>query len=162
MIYLFIISLLIVLPFNGCGESSNQDPSQFSNTKTTGQNDGSDLTPFELENGIGPVKEKLQLGEIDPKLVAKGEEIFNQKCAACHKLDDRYVGPSQRDLLERRTPEYVMNMMLNPDEMLKRHPEAKKMLAQYMTPMPNQNLTYDDARALLDYFRKVVKETKTN
>lgn len=48
--------------------------------------------------------------------------------------------------------------MLNPDENLHRHPEAKKLLAEYMTPMPNQNLTIDDAKALLDYFRKVAEE----
>ncbi|MCX8011211.1 MAG: mS29 family ribosomal protein, partial [Ignavibacteria bacterium] len=68
--------------------------------------------------------------------------------------------PAQRDVLDRRTPEYVMNMMLNPDEMLKRHPEAKKMFAEYLTPMTNQNLTMDEARAILEYFRVVKNQKK--
>ncbi|MEZ4748480.1 MAG: hypothetical protein R3C41_20615 [Calditrichia bacterium] len=39
-----------------------------------------------------------------------------------------------------------MNMILDPEKMLKLHPEAQKMLAQFYTPMPNQNLTKDEAR----------------
>ncbi len=48
--------------------------------------------------------------------------------------------------------------MLNPEENYKKHPEAKKLLAEYMTTMPNQNLTIDDAKAILDYFRQAVNE----
>ena len=75
------------------------------------------------------------------------------KCAACLKLEERYVGPPLGTVLSNRTPAYVMNMILNPDEMVKNHPEAKAMLAQFLTPMPNQNLTEDEARAVLEYLR---------
>ncbi|GIV45958.1 MAG: hypothetical protein KatS3mg036_0776 [Ignavibacterium sp.] len=116
------------------------------------------LSEFELENGIGPVKQKLELGPIDPKLVKKGEEIFNTKCVACHKLDERYVGPAQRDVIKRRTPEFIMNMMLNPDRNGREAScSQKSYLAEYMTQMTNQNLSFDDARALLEYFREVGK-----
>jgi cytochrome c len=110
------------------------------------------LTQEQLEKGIGPA-ESVSLGAIDEALAERGEEIFTMKCTACHKLDERYVGPPLNDVLDRRTPEYVMNMMLNPAEMLEKHPEAKAMLAQYLTPMPNQSLTEDDARAVLEYLR---------
>jgi hypothetical protein len=50
-----------------------------------------------------------------------------------------------------------MNMMLNPLEMQQKHPVVKKLLAEYMTQMTNQNLSYDDARALLEFFREVGK-----
>lgn len=153
--FVVLISISLIV-FSSCGNNENQDPAQFSNTKAVNKN-ASGLTDFELQNGIGPVKQKLELGKIDPRLVKKGEEIFNTKCIACHKLDERYVGPAQRDVIKRRTPEYVMNMMLNPDEMLKKHPEAKKMLAEYMTPMTFQNLSFDDARAILEYFREIAK-----
>jgi len=152
----FLFTLLLFLGlvvFTSCGDNTSKEPSKTDKTENT-----SGLTAFELENGIGPVKKKLELGPIDPVLVKKGQEIFDSKCAACHKLDERYVGPAQRDIIKRRTPEYIINYMLNPDENLQRHPEAKKLLAEYMTPMPNQNLTIDDAKALLDYFRKVAEE----
>jgi mono/diheme cytochrome c family protein len=115
------------------------------------------LSAEELELGIGPVKH-VALGELDAAMAATGEAVFNLKCAACHKLTDRYVGPPLGQVLERRKPEYVMNMILNPAEMLEKHPTAKEMLAQFMTPMPNQNLTETEARAVLEYLRSVASE----
>ncbi len=153
LLALFIGSTLFLM---ACGDGTSQDPSKFSNTKkSSGEGDISD---FELENGFGPIKQKIELAPIDPKLVAKGKEIFDTKCAACHKLDEKYVGPAQRDITKRRTPEYIINFMLNPEENYKKHPEAKKLLAEYMTTMPNQNLSIDDAKAMLDYFRQIVNE----
>lgn len=145
-----------VLLFTSCGDNAGQDPSKFRNTKQTENTSG--LTDFELENGIGPIKQKIELAAIDPALVKKGQEIFDTKCASCHKLDEKYVGPPQRDVIKRRSPEYILNFMLNPEENYKKHPEAKKLLGEYLTQMPNQNLTIDEAKALLDYFRKVADE----
>lgn len=149
---LLSISLVLI----SCG-GDEQKPADFSKTKSVNSDISGGLTEFELENGVGPVKQKLELGPIDPKLVKKGEEIFNTKCIACHKLDERYVGPAQRDVIKRRSPEFIMNMMLNPQEMQEKHPVVKKLLAEYMTQMTNQNLSFDDARALLEYFREVGK-----
>ena len=154
--FLFASAVLISFGIVSCGDGNTQDPSKFGNTKKV---DGSgDISTFELENGIGPVKQKIEFTTIDSKLVKQGQAIFETKCASCHKLDERYVGPAQRDVWKRRSPEYILNMMLNPEEMYKRHPEAKKLLAEYMTPMPAQNLNMDDARSLLEYFRKVAEE----
>ena len=114
----------------------------------------SGLTAAQLENGIGPIT-TVQLGELDAALAARGEAAYTTKCSACHKLEGRYVGPPLGNILDLRTPEYVMNMMLNPAEMVEKHPEARAMLAQFMTPMPNQNLTEDEARAILEYLRQV-------
>lgn len=151
-----VIVVFIMLSISACG-GDEQKAADFSKTKSVANDPNAGLSQFELENGIGPVKQKLELGPIDPKLVKKGEEIFNTKCIACHKLDERYVGPAQRDVIKRRTPEYIMNMMLNPLEMQQKHPVVKKLLAEYMTQMTNQNLSYDDARALLEFFREVGK-----
>lgn len=111
-----------------------------------------ELTPEEMELGLGPVR-SVELGEVDPALAAEGEQVFRTKCYACHRMAERYVGPPLGDVLERRAPEFVMNMMLNPAEMLERHPEARALLAQYLTPMPNQNLTEEQARAVVEYLR---------
>jgi cytochrome c len=113
---------------------------------------GSDLTPEQLENGIGPVRE-VELGELDAALAARGEDRFQTMCYACHRLGERYVAPKLGDVLERRTPEYVMNMILNPVEMTTRHPDARALLAEFMTQMPNQGLTEEDARAIVEYIR---------
>ena len=44
-------------------------------------------------------------------------------------------------------------MILNPQEMVERHPVAKQLLAERMTFMANQNLTIEEARAVLEYLR---------
>ena len=117
----------------------------------TGEPEGG-LTAEQLENGIGPIT-NLDLGPVDLELVAQGQAAFELKCSACHKVDSRYVGPALGDILTRRSPEFVMNMILNPEGMLAEHPEAKKLLAEYMTPMANQNLTEAEARSIVEYFR---------
>lgn len=147
-----LFSALMLLA--ACGESPDEEnPSKFGSTKPTG-----DLSAFEMENGIGPIKSKITLGEIDKSLVDKGKIIFDTKCAACHKLDERYVGPAQRDITKEEVRNIFWNLMLNPEEMYKKHPEAKKMLAEYMTQMPNQNISLDEAKSILEYFRQVVNE----
>ena len=153
---LFAFVSIGLMIFAACGDNTGQDPSKFNNTKKIENTGG--LSDFELENGIGPIKQKIQLAAIDPALVKKGQEIFDTKCASCHKLDEKYVGPPQRDVFKRRSPEFILNFMLNPEENYKRHPEAKKLLGEYLTQMPNQNLTIDEAKAMLDFFRKVADE----
>lgn len=113
-----------------------------------------ELSPFQLKNGIGPVTQEVALGPIDKALAETGEHTFEARCAGCHKLGERYVGPPLGDVLSRRTPAYAMNMMLNPDTMYTRHPEARALLAQYATQMPNLHLTVDEARSIVEYIRE--------
>jgi cytochrome c551/c552 len=104
--------------------------------------------------GIGPVT-SVTLGPIAPKLAAQGKQLFEAKCSACHKLDERYVGPSIRGVTGRRAPEWIMNWILNSEAMVKEDPVAQAMLEQFLVAMPNQNVTEADARHLLEYFRQV-------
>lgn len=105
------------------------------------------------EMGIGPVKEIKLDGSINQDLVNKGKAIFDIKCVTCHKVDEKLVGPPLKDVTKRRKPEWIMNMILNPEQMLKENMIAKTLLSQYLTPMTFQNVTQDDARAILEYFR---------
>jgi len=134
----------------GGGDAAADSASSTTASSATGAVAG--LTAEEMKYGIGPRRE-LELGEIDHELFERGQEIFTTKCSACHKLDERYVGPPLGGVTERREPEYVMNMILNTDEMVARHPEVKDLLAQYYTPMPDQQLTEEDGRAVLEYLR---------
>lgn len=107
------------------------------------------------ETGIGPVKTVDIGAEIDAALAEEGKAIFENKCNACHKFEERYVGPALAGLTERRNHVWIMNMIMNPEEMTKKDPIAKQLLADYMTQMVNQNVTEQDARALLEYFRSM-------
>lgn len=113
-----------------------------------------ELSDEELRRGVGPVEE-VELGPIDPQLAARGEEIFRSLCASCHMFDQRYVGPPLRGVTLRRSPEFILNMILNPDEMARRHPGVRAMVTQYYLVMPDQNLSEEDARAVLEYLRQI-------
>lgn len=141
--------LALAVALVGCGGKEKDDDDRDEKTEA----EHSDLTAFELENGIGPVKEKLELGAIDKALVERGRAVFDSKCSMCHKMDTTYVGPALGEVTGRRTPAYIMNMILNPQEMVERHPIAKQLLAERMTFMPNQQLSREDARAVLEYLR---------
>lgn len=110
---------------------------------------------IDLKNkGIGPVKSVELVQQIDHSMVELGANVFNQKCTVCHRPDKKFIGPPTAKILERRTPEWVMNMLLNPEEMLKKDPIAKALLVEfYGTPMINQSLTHEEARAILEYHR---------
>jgi mono/diheme cytochrome c family protein len=105
--------------------------------------------------GVGPVQDELKLAAIDDNLVTKGKSIFDTKCVSCHKFDSRLVGPPLKDVTKRRRPEWIMNQILNPLEMTQKDPVSKELFAQYMIQMTFQDVTHDDARALLEYFRAV-------
>jgi mono/diheme cytochrome c family protein len=145
-----VLAIFTMLLLISCGSDDSKTEQKQPNP------DG--LTDFEMVNGIGPVKEKIELGQINMDMAAKGEEIFNIKCAACHKLDERFVGPPQRYTADRRSPEYILNMIMNPDEMTRRHPTGKEMLTEYLAPMTNMNLKMEEARQVLEYLRSVTKE----
>ena len=106
--------------------------------------------------GIGPVKSLEIPAEIDQAMAAKGKEIYDAKCTACHKPTEKFIGPAQKGLLERRTPEWAMNMILNPEEMTQKDPIAKQLLVEANgAPMANQNLTEEEARQVLEYIRTI-------
>ena len=67
----------------------------------------------------------------------------------------RLTGPAMIGLLDRRTPEWVMNMILNPDVMEKQDPIAKKLVEEYNTLMLNQRLNEQQAREVLEYIRTI-------
>ncbi|WP_062061442.1 c-type cytochrome [Aquimarina longa] len=110
---------------------------------------------IDLKNkGIGPIKSVKLLAEIDQSMVSKGQDIFKKMCMACHKPTKKFIGPAPTGILKRRSPEWVMNMILNPTEMVAKDPLAKELLIEFNgSPMANQNLTEEDARAVLEYFR---------
>jgi len=138
--------LLAALVLAACGGKSEQAPPPAAAA-------GSDLTPFQLEHGIGPVTEVVTVGPIDKAMAEEGEKLFEVKCGACHKMTERYVGPPLGDVTARRSAAFIMNQMLNPEGMYTKHPETKKLLGEYMTQMPNLGLTQEQARQVVEYLR---------
>ena len=104
--------------------------------------------------GIGPITSLELPAEIDQTMATHGADIFKKMCTACHRADKKFIGPAPTNILDRKSPEWVMNMILNPDEMTQKDPLARALLIEFNgSPMANQNLSQEDARAVLEYFR---------
>ncbi len=107
----------------------------------------------DVDKGVGPITEAKIESTIDKAMAAKGQTLFTNKCSACHKMDERYVGPALKGISQRRSPEWAMNMILNPGEMLEQNEAAKDLLAEYLVPMTFQNVSKEEARQIFEYFR---------
>ncbi len=157
---------LIVFALISCGEKEEKKKEGFSverqktetpvaSETTTMENTVKASERIDLANkGTGPVKSVTLNAEIDQTMAKQGEAVYNQMCIACHKIGKKFIGPPPNDILARRSPEWVMNMILNPEVMVKEDPLAKELMAEFNgAPMANQGLTEEQARAILEYFR---------
>lgn len=153
-IYTILALAALVL---GCGEKKEEKKEGFemSRTKKETKSTVSEGVPVDLSNkGVGPITSVKFDDEIDTELAAQGEAKFKTICTACHMVDQRMIGPAMSGVYERRSPEWVMNMILNPDGMLKEDPIAKALLKEYNNAiMLNQNLSEEEARAVAEYLR---------
>ncbi len=146
---IFVSLLTASLIFFSCG---NNDGETDEASRSAEQEQG--LTEFELEHGVGPVTERVDIDDtIDAEMATKGLNIYEMKCEMCHNMEGRMVGPALGDVLERRSPEFVMNFILNPSGMVQEHPEGQRLLQEYMTAMPYQNVKEDEARAIVEFLR---------
>jgi mono/diheme cytochrome c family protein len=116
---------------------------------------------WRINKGVGPIK-NVKLGDIKENLVNQGQDIFQKNCTACHMPYKEKIGPALVGVTERRTPEWIMNMILNPVEMVKTDPICLGLLAQFNTVMADQNLTQEEARSVLEYFRTLKLDNTTD
>jgi len=111
------------------------------------------LTDRQIKYGIGPI-DSVKLGSIDAQMANRGERIFRSVCMKCHTLDQAVLGPPLRDVTNRRAPEFIMNVILNPQDNVMRHPELQKYHKIYNNYMTDQGLDSTAARAILEYLRR--------
>lgn len=84
-----------------------------------------------------------------------GEKIAGVKCTSCHKMtDEKLVGPGWKGVTARHSPYWIMNFITNPDPMIDKDPQLQAQLEICLVRMPNQSLTDEDARSVLEYMRK--------
>lgn len=108
-----------------------------------------------LDNkGVGEIKNLELSPTIDNAMVERGAALFKTNCTACHKTNKRFIGPNPTGIMTRRSPEWIMNMILDPKLMTEEDQCAKDLLVEFNgAAMANQNLTEEQARDILEYFR---------
>ena len=117
------------------------------------QNNFKEIDPLE-NKGVGPIINVILEDKVNISMANSGEKLFNQLCTSCHIINEDYIGPAMSGILDRRSPEWIMNMILNPIQMLEEDPIAIDLLEKYnFEYMYNQNLLEEEAREILEYFR---------
>ena len=99
---------------------------------------------------------KVELGaSLDASKAEGGKKVYEVKCSGCHKLtEEKLVGPGWKGVSERNKPEWIMNFITNPNAMIDKDPKLQAQLEICLVRMPNQSLSDDDARNLLEFMRK--------
>lgn len=85
---------------------------------------------------------------------AKGKELFNSQCAACHKLDANSTGPALRGVVERHSTEWLHKWIRNSSALIKSgDAEAVKLFNEWkQVPMNSfPNLSDEDIDNILAY-----------
>lgn len=150
----YIISLLTVSLLFSCAPDKPQNAEEFPDHPAAEKSAVEDVINNPTK-GIGAVKSVTLKTPLEQERVDRGLAIYEMKCSACHKLDDkRVVGPGWKDITKRRQPEWIMNMITNVDIMLDKDPEAQKLLELCLMRMPNQNMSIGDARDVLEFMRQ--------
>ena len=145
-----IVCALSVL-FVACGGGNTDN-----NANTT---EGTAETPtiedYDPNRGEGKF-DNVEVGDnLNQAMAIEGEKTSEMKCLSCHKLsDERLVGPGWHGVTTRHQPEWLMNFMTNTDAMIDKDPKVQAMLEICMVRMPNQNLSDEEARSILEFMRK--------
>ena len=92
---------------------------------------------------------------LEQALVKEGKAIYNAQCISCHYLDTALLnGPGWAGITNRRDADWIMNMILNVNVMLEVDSVAHQLLQDSDMKMPDQGLSVDKARAVLEFMRE--------
>lgn len=153
---IIVLSILGLLGLaSSCGNDAKNKDQTTEKSKAVESEQVAENPTYDPHRGEG----KFTDVEIDEKLNTKmaedGSKAFDVKCSSCHKLtDEKLVGPGWAGVTKRRQPSWIMNFITNPDVMLDKDPEAQAMLEICLVRMPNQSLSDEEARNLLEFMRK--------
>jgi mono/diheme cytochrome c family protein len=84
----------------------------------------------------------------------EGEKLYQQFCVSCHTIGGgRLVGPDLKGVTERRSHEWLVRFITDPERMRQDDPIAIANLKQFGVPMPRLGLTEQQVTALLAYVK---------
>lgn len=146
--YLFVL-LFTIAACNNNEQNNNEQQNSSNNTETAAAKQ-----PVQY----GKIQHVDIKPEIDKEMAKGGLRIFDVTCTGCHKYDERYVGPPLGDVTKKRTPEYIMNMILDTETMIEKDDTVKCLLQTYLLKMPNMQVDEKDARSVLEHLREVAQK----
>jgi len=152
-IFFVTVALAFTTILVSCGGASKSDDSAAKSEDT--QAATQDPSSYDPNRGEGKFDESnVTLGAVDLAMVTKGEAIATTKCFSCHKItNEKLVGPGWLGVTKRHTAYWIMNFITNPDPMIDKDPEVQAQLEICLVRMPNQSLSDQDAREIVEFMR---------
>jgi hypothetical protein len=145
-----VVVLLGAVAASGCGRQGNGKQASPATAATTS---GSKLDQ-------GP---RAAARPVDQELAEQGGQLFKDKgCSACHAFGTRLSGPDLVGVTRRRTAQWMENQILHPEVMVKEDPISRELMGVYALQMPNQGLTPDQARSVIEYLKHRDHESSEN
>ncbi len=147
----FLVAVLAagcLVSLASCGQKS---------ADTSSQSAGGSSAPATSSPGVAAVSQYdsgPRAGEspVNEALAEKGQELFKNKgCSACHAFGRKLTCPDLQGVSMQRTAAWMENQILHPDVMTKQDPIAHDLFAKFALQMPNQGLTPDEARAVIEF-----------
>ncbi|MBE7442467.1 MAG: c-type cytochrome [Flavobacteriales bacterium] len=81
-----------------------------------------------------------------------GEALFKQNCSACHSIGKgKLVGPDLKGVNTKRSEEWIINFVKNAQAFGEKDADAKAIITEYGYPMPNQNVSDADIKAIISH-----------
>ncbi|MCF8284968.1 MAG: cytochrome c [Sphingobacteriales bacterium] len=147
-----LIAMSLVIA--SCGGSSN--PTEATENESNNESsENKDVSDYDPKRGEGKFSSVELSATLDQTMATDGEAVYGVKCSSCHKTTaEKLVGPGWDGVTTRRLPEWIMNFITNPDPMINKDPEVQAQLEICLVRMPNQGLTDDEARHILEFMRK--------
>lgn len=148
------LALLGFFLFASCGKDKSKSGEDFSTSSSTEKT--AEAGTYDPERGEGKFTTVELTPTLDKTKAAEGLKVAELKCTSCHKMtDEKLVGPGWKGVTQRKKPEWIMNFITNPDPMIDKDPELQAQLELCLIRMPNQGLSDDDARNILEYMRQI-------
>jgi len=78
-------------------------------------------TAFLLINTVSGavIKESISGKPVDDATIAAGKTLFTNKCASCHAIDNKLIGPALKDVHKRRQYDWLTKWIRNNEELRK-------------------------------------------
>jgi mono/diheme cytochrome c family protein len=146
--YAVVASMLMIA---GCGGKSDAPAASGSSGSSGGGGNATSKYDSGPRAGETPINEAL---------VEAGAQLFKDKgCSACHAFGTKLSCPDLNGVTMRRTASWMENQILHPEVMVKEDPIAHQLFAQYALQMPNQGLTPEQAKSVIEYFKHMDHES---
>lgn len=146
VILITTMAFLLMLAMACESEEGNGEPDEVDNGEA-------ELSEWEMDHGIGPVDEPVEIGALDTDKASRGRITYRNNCSSCHRMETRLTGPPLLPALDTRTPEFVMNFIINPGDNIDRHPIGQSLMQTYLTRMPDLRISEEEAREIYEYLR---------